>query len=292
MKDYREIFNCQHPILAAPMNQVSDFNLARAIRDAGAFPSISIFNYYSSSDFQIELLKADTESFGNDYLLSLSLRELLNPQIVDFIIDYKIKAIEILEKIEDDQVSVLQKSIDHLRTHGTMVFLKVFSLHLRLDVDGLIVKGPEGAGRSKLNMGSLEELFEKLVQRRNNKYPNSLIIPSGGICSAEQVKHYISNGACMVGIGSLFAACKESSVSDETKQKIVDSNSSNLERFSNGQQGLIFSRLERDNSNNTRSLSQGIKSPTTGHIFMGKGIDNITSVLTAKEIVGNLTANL
>ena len=38
-------FNTKYPILAAPMNRVSDAKLAVAVANAGCIPSFSIFNY-------------------------------------------------------------------------------------------------------------------------------------------------------------------------------------------------------------------------------------------------------
>lgn len=270
------------------MNQVSDFALAKAVRDAGAFPSISVFNYYTDS-LNLDLLILDTQDFGSNFLLSLGPKELENESLVDFIIERQIKAIEILEKINTiEESTALQKKIDLLRKQGILVFLKTFDLRVSLNVDGVILKGYEGAGRSKLDIGPLDKVFIKL----KNKYPNLMIIPSGGISSPEQVKYYIDNGAVMVGVGTLFAACKESSVSLETKEKIIASNSKDLKRFNNGQLALIFKEQQNDDFNHTASLTAGIKNPLDGHIFLGKGVDSVNEILTASDVVNNLIKNL
>lgn len=97
----------------------------------------------------------------------------------------------------------------------------------------------------------------------------------------------------MVGIGSLFAATKESPISIATKLKIVKSTSTDLKRFNGlNQQGLIFKELENDDENRTGSLKHGMADPTNGHIFIGSSIDNIKKILTVKELVKELTANL
>lgn len=269
------------------MNQVSDFALARAVQSAGAFPSISIFNFYKPQ-FRLDLLKLETNSFGNNFLLSLSHRELKNIDILDFIIEARIRAVEILEKIEDSEINDLQQRINLLRSNGVVVFLKVFSPRVVLEVDGVILKGAEGAGRSKVDAEPLELMFAKI----KNKYPELMIVSSGGISSAEQVKYYIDRGAVAVAIGTLFAACKESSVSIETKQKIIDSDRNSLTRFDNGQQGLFFNQVAEDDVNHTRSLIAGIRSPQQGHIFLGQGIDNIKSIASAKDVVSVLVGNL
>ena len=269
------------------MNQVSDFTLAKAVSSAGAFPSISIFNYYRPQ-FRLDLLEIETKSFGNNFLLSLSHRELKNVDILDFIISQRISAVEILEKIEESELNDLQQKINLLRSNGVLVFLKVFTPRIMLEVDGAILKGSEGAGRSKIDAEPLELMFAKI----KNKYQELMIIPSGGISSADQVKYYIDHGAAMVAIGTLFAACKESSVSMETKQKIIDSDSNSLTRFDNGQQGLVFDRVADDDFNHTRSLMAGIQSATQGHIFLGRGIDNVKSIASARDIVKALVKNL
>jgi hypothetical protein len=54
----------------------------------------------------------------------------------------------------------------------------------------------------------------------------------------------------------------------------------------------VFSKLDNDDFNNTKSLDLGIKSGQYGHIFAGHGIDNISSVLSVQHITDNLTKEL
>ena len=101
-------------------------------------------------------------------------------------------------------------------------------------------------------------------------------------------------GCIGVAIGTLFAASEESCISKETKLKMIESSSNEIKRLDSGaqQNAIIFSRIEEDDFNNTNSLNMGMKDPTNGHIFAGKGIDHIKSILPVKDIVQLLVDGL
>jgi NAD(P)H-dependent flavin oxidoreductase YrpB (nitropropane dioxygenase family) len=175
------------------------------------------------------------------------------------------------------------------------VFTKTIAESDILDnIDGIILKGPDGAGRGNTQGISLLELFDSI----HAQYPNLLIIPAGGIGTHEHVKAYMDRGAFAVGVGTLIAATQESRVSHETKLKMVESTSKDIKQLANGsvdtfaQNALVFKQVEGDNFNNTRGLMAGVRSPTVGHIFVGTGIDNVTEILPVKTVIENLIKSL
>ena len=156
--------------------------------------------------------------------------------------------------------------------------------------DGFIIKGPDGAGRSAPgDSNSLDTYFANL----KNIAPSVAIIPSGGISTSQQVKQWIDKGATAVGIGSVFAASKESPINQAGKEKMISATSNDLKVFDTvNQLALIFTPSESDGINNTRGLTKGVQTGEVGHVFMGRGVDHITKILSVNDIVQNLIKDL
>jgi NAD(P)H-dependent flavin oxidoreductase YrpB (nitropropane dioxygenase family) len=155
-------------------------------------------------------------------------------------------------------------------------------------VDGIIIKGSNGAGRvSEDSNSDLKELVYKSIEM----FPTKFIIPCGGVGTAYEIKELLAAGAGAVGIGTLFAAAKESPLSTLAKEKLVNANSDNLKKLKTydfNQSALVFSKIDQNITNNTRGLVKGITTGEEGHIFAGKSINNITKVKSAKDIITDL----
>lgn len=292
------LLQSRYPILSVPMNQVSDINLAVAVQKAGAYPSLSLFNYYSyeSNKYDLDLVDRDLNFFkqqtgSNGLLFSMGAKNLIfNKQLLEILVANEILDIELLEDVNDQTIPYIQKIRQQLKSKNFRIFLKETSPKLVMEVDALILKGPDGAGRSSEGRMPLRDLFLKMKKA----FPNIPMIPSGGIGTSEDVKSYLEIGAAAVGIGTLFAASTESSISYETKLKMVKSTFKDIEKFENlDQNALIFKKIDHDDFNHTLSLKLGIKNPDLGgHVFAGKSIDNINSIKPVKEIVEDLVREL
>lgn len=332
MKLFTEIFNCRYPIVAMAMNQVSDLPLARAVRKAGALPSLSVFNYLvpinaaSTSDALNDMkvvpdrLENDLENYHREFgdchmLLSLNLASLLDDKIYKMILKYKVKALELItidapprgQIVDDDtQSKIFNERCNAIKDNETLLFRKIMkgvlppsagsSLWSKIHLHGFIVKGPDGAGHGPTDGTPLEESCSILKSR----FPDKPFIPSGGIGTSEQVLWHMSNGAFAVGVGTVLAACQESKISEATKLKMVAASSADLSKlsssarlpFSTAQNALVFSRSETISANNTYGLKEGIKDPSRGHVFAGKAIDQVTEILPAAEIIQRLAKDL
>lgn len=314
MKLFTEVFDCRYPIVAMAMNQVSDLPLACAVRKGGALPSLSVFNYLRIVEDKIILYYNDLENdlaeyhrqFGDCHmLLSLNLSSLADSKIYEMILKYKIKMLEVI--LDDEPLSVetrntLPTAIRSIKNNGSLIFRKLVNKFTELqpgnwskNLEGFIVKGPDGAGRGSTDGTTLEESCSIL----KSKFPDKLLIPSGGIGTSEQVFWHMSNGAFAVGVGTVLAACQESKISEATKLKMIAASSSDLSKLSTGsyaetaQNALVFSSdVKERNMNNTRGLIVGIKDPSRGHVFAGKAIDQITEILPAAEIIQRLAKDL
>jgi hypothetical protein len=73
---------------------------------------------------------------------------------------------------------------------------------------------------------------------------------------------------------------------------MIEATVDSLEQFGKfNQQGLVFSKLDADDANNTRSLERGISQAHAGLVFAGKGIAQVKKILPVSEIVSMLIAD-
>jgi hypothetical protein len=292
-----EFFGCKHPIMAAPMNQVSDVNLAVACHNAGILPSLSVYtfkhrDYFLDHKVIDSIVKEFQDRTGSsNILLNVGRGDFLQQSFFDLVQENKIKFLELIPNEIGYAVPEKPELYRQYLDIGVVPFSK------RLDSDfepfkfakGVILKGKDGAGRINPNADPLTEI--KIIKE---KYPELEIVMSGGIGCRDDVKMYLDAGCIAVGIGTLLAASEESCLSKETKLKMLESSWNNVSTFSRGaeQNGLVFSHIVEDDFNHTESLKLGIKSPTQGHIFAGKGINHIKSILPVKDIVQLLVDGL
>jgi NAD(P)H-dependent flavin oxidoreductase YrpB (nitropropane dioxygenase family) len=212
-----------------------------------------------------------------------------NPKFLEIVKYLGLKHIEI--------VDAYQSNIDFIRQtrkeNGFNIILKTTHPNAELisEVDGVILKGPEGAGTSFDEFGTIQHM----VSTVGNQFPNKFVVATGGIGTAQQVKELIDLGANMVGVGTRYAVSEESSISHETKLKMIDASWNDVTKIQkSSQNALIFKTVEdmRDDENNTRSLEIGVKYGHAVHVFAGKAIDNVTAIKTVKEITEELTKDL
>jgi NAD(P)H-dependent flavin oxidoreductase YrpB (nitropropane dioxygenase family) len=296
------ILNSQYPIVAMAMNKVSDLPLARAVRQAGGVPSLSVFNYFTAPGHVDEKLveKAIVDyktEFGDaNIFFSLGVEDIVQPRFLKIILEQNIKFIELIPAspkettITPDLIQQTKEAIVKVQSNGTLVFTKVLGLEDVIpEADGVVLKGGDGAGRGDRRI-TLDELFDAV----HTAYPNQLVIVSGGIGSSARVRHFIDKGATAIGVGTMFAASQESRVSYETKLKMVEADANSIKPLNKGARhnAIIFSEFEEVHHNNTRGLLAGIASPTAGHIFAGKGVEFITDVLPVADIMQRLVKDL
>lgn len=288
------------------MNKVSDVPLAVAVRKAGCLPSLSLYNcYVRVGIIDPNRLDRDIAQYANavgdaSILISVDSENLLDLQgLVDILLTRKVKAVEII--LNDPHVDALHRRsvilpqvIKKLQNNGTLVFTKTLLAEDVLEeTDGFILKGPDGAGRGNLSGDTLEQLFDRYI----TNFPNQKFITSGGVSTNKQLRYYMDRGAFGVGIGTMFAVSTESKISTETKLKLVASGVDDIKRLNNGrtdsysQNAIVFATTANDNDNNTHGLMTGIKSPNQGHVFIGKGIEHATEILTCEAIVQRLVSD-
>jgi len=290
--NFKELFGCQYPIIAAPMNKVSDVGLAIACHYAGIFPSLSLYNYLEPDSLEGAIDTFQTKTGSNKIMLSLDSTEFADKGIQELILKLKISHLEILGDNNITQSTSWDrflKDSKELQKEGVKILLKSLdSSNVSPDLDGVILKGNTGAGRGVEWIDIDYALLS--IQRR---YPSTPTVMSGGISRPRDIKKYLNMGCTAVAIGTLLAASEESCVSIETKKQMIQSTYENVVRLKNARQNaLVFSKVSIDDDNNTQSLVKGIASPNEGHIFAGKAINEITSIKPVKDIVEDLIKDL
>jgi hypothetical protein len=300
------------------MNGGSSLPLALACWEAGVFPSLYVqvydiatnTNNYDLLDYTIgEFVKSTGTT---DVLVATDIFRLADPTAIKIYKKHKLTHIEILtesleqrKKLEttNPHTAQLIKNYD-LIIKGAQNALRPKCIVQRISFvkDNpynfiLGVKGSEAAGLNSETC-TTSELFD----RQKAKTPDSLIMPYGGIGTPGQVADYISRGASGVVVGTLFAAAKESTLSQDVKQKMVNTHKQDLIRLPDtGQQALMLgvtesvlnSKLTNFDWNRQKSLEIGLSgNAQVGHMYLGSAIDYVTEIKTVKEIVEYLTSEL
>ena len=295
--NHYELFGCKYPIVAAPMNKVSDLGLAVACFNSGIFPSLSLYTYYGIDRLRLDLFDQALKEYklitgSNSILISMLTSDVFDKKIQQILIDNKVTHLEIIDdkNIVDSEVwATTVKEIKFLQDQGIKIFLKALtSRNTALEIDGIILKGSKGAGRGLESVDIDQEL-----ENVRDQYPNLPVIMSGGITCSEDIQKYLDIGCVAVAVGTLFAAANESPISINSKRKMIDSTYDNIVRFGKAEQNaLVFDPVPGDSHNNTISLVYGIRNPSKGLIFAGKGIDNIKEILSVHDIVQQLVKDL
>lgn len=286
----------------------SDLKLALAISDAGAFPSYMI-PQDEYGDPNLDALYTDIREFtlctGHTNILvgGIGQSRLNNINLLRMLVELKVSHIELFD---DEVCGDLDQAWNTPQTISGIKFLKKqFKVLARIFnpkdyivsnyFDALCLKGQESAGKS--GSYSVTDLFDL----QKNITPNIGLVPYGGIGSPTQVQNYISQGAASVAIGTLFAACVESPLSDDVKLKMVGLTSKDIVKIPDtNQNSIIFSEISPNNLptdpsdwNRGTYLRTGLKGDASqGLIYVGTGIDYVTKIRTVKETVEYLVQDL
>ena len=298
--NHRDFFGCAYPIVAAPMNRVSDAKLAVACHNAGIFPSLSLYSWQSrhSIDINEHFVDREIKTFqdatgSSKILISLASVDLFKDSVIKLLLDNRIEFLEFIASDHppkffiDRNKTVKQQMKERYGVDFKIITKRLDSQNINSNaVDAIMYKTADGAGRGEPSANILDEL-----EKFKNIYPTLPIIMSGGVGCADDVKKYMSLGCMAVCIGTLLAASEESSVSRETKLKMIEATVADISRTEvSNQSALIFSKLPDDDMNNTHSLIKGLASPDQGLVFAGKGIDYIKEIKPVKDIIQELVS--
>jgi hypothetical protein len=156
-------------------------------------------------------------------------------------------------------------------------------------LDGVVIKGSKAAGRVSLGETDLIEDVKKLRAYRSDW----IIIAQGGVHDSAGIRELIDAGADVASMGTVFALSEESSIPTETKLKMMASSYADTVKIGQANQSaLVFTKTDNDVENNTIGLTNGLKTATSGHVFVGAALDHISQIKPVSQIVAELTSGL
>jgi NAD(P)H-dependent flavin oxidoreductase YrpB (nitropropane dioxygenase family) len=305
----QQVFQSQYPILEACMNRGSTVELAVAVHSAGGYPSLCSWTYNRHS----QAMQQDLDRFvkltdSNCIHLSFELNEFDNQVVHNIVRSYNIPTVEIIygktnmyrsTDSDSELESELLRLLDPLKAHGTKIFKRVYDTvdqatmdrHL---LDGFCIKGLESAGFS-----SYTPVRETFLKQRELT-PSAMLIPYGGIGTADQVRDYIELGAEMIGVGTVLALSAESTMATKIKLAAIQKQSLDLVQSTHDfggvkrkQSSLKFGNyLGPDDANGTIGLVRGLNGKPDSHVYLGHGIDHVTEILSCQQIIQNLVEKI
>lgn len=303
----RKVFHSQYPILEACMNKGSTLELALAVHSAGGYASLCSWTYNGNP----ELMRRDLDRFvnatGSNHIhVSFELHEYPSSAIQDLVLSYKIPSIELIygakntfrpTATEQELTADVIDLLTPIKIAGTKIFKRIYdpvdqtTMYLHL-LDGFCIKGSESAGFT--GHVPVKELF--LKQQRLT--PAAMLIPYGGVGTAEQVKEYMDLGAEIVAVGTLLALSAEGPIDTKNKLLAIQKQSTDLIEFKHRvgetdrkQNALQFEPYQGpDDANGTMGLVRGIRGKQDGHVYLGHGIDHVTEILPCAEVIRRLAS--
>ena len=291
------------------MNRGSTVELAVAVHRAGGYPSLCSWTYNQRN----QAMQQDLDRFvkltnSNCIHLSFELNEFDNQVVHDFVRSHSIPTVEIIygntntfrptDSESELEVTLLQL-LGPLKEQGTHIFKRVYEAvdqdtmdrHL---LDGFCIKGLESAGFS-----SYTPVRETFLKQRELT-PGAMLIPYGGIGTADQVQDYVELGAEMIAVGTMLALSTESTMATETKLAAIQKRSQDLVQLTHDfggvkrkQSALKFGNYAGpDDANGTIGLVRGLNGKKDSHVYLGHGIDHVNEILSCQQIIQNLVEKI
>jgi len=208
-----EILQIDYPILVAPMFLVSNTQMVIAALESGVTAAIPALNYRTDGELRKAILEIKDKTdrpFGINLIVNKS-----NTR-------YRSQLATVCAMRVSFVITSLgnpKKVIEKCKPLGIKVFCDVVNLEHaqkaeQLGADALIAVGREAGGHC--GPVSLKKLVPQLVA--NCSIP---VIAAGGVGKKEHIEQLLTLGAAGVSVGTIFIASKESPVSDEYKQAII-----------------------------------------------------------------------
>ncbi len=286
------------------MNRGSSLELALAVHEAGAFPSLFLLPddpQGKDCSYIVSVLEQFREKTGNlNVVMAVNRQALTNKELVNVLRKYSPSHIELLPSDSDGDTDnvysflntpIIKLALKSLRVKSKLILrlYKPATTDIASQFDAFYIKGKESAG--KTGNWSVKDLF--LEQKKLT--PSIPVIPLGGVGTPEQVAWYLEQGAAAVGVGTMFAVCAESPLSTSVKEKIVGASSKDLTVLSDTKQNcLVLGDVQSaPDWNRDASLAHGISgNGNLGLVYLGTAVDYATKIRTVKETVDFLCSQL
>lgn len=268
----------KYPIICAAMVELSDCNLAMAVRDSGCLPSFTIFDVKEAYKFGSNQFNLFVDF---DSLSELRVHQILDlkPLIVEYVFtNYDNRKNTLQTQLIQDFIKVAkQRGIQFMvRTTVPSTFTAVENVFDIIHIKGSESAGCPGSASTRDNFNEQQKLT-----------PNVKVYPSGGIYSGKDIEFFLSRNAEAVIIGTPFALTKESKMHDKVKQKLLQPVDVQLIPSADGldRNGIILDTEHYHKSTNHLKLGvHGIG----GHVYAGRNVNQITEIKSVNELVTEL----
>ncbi len=208
-----QLLGIQYPIIMAPMFLVSNTDMIVGALESGIAAAFPALNYRTDKEFReaiAAIRSKTTKPFGVNLIVNKS----------NFKYQAQLKTcVELKVPFIITSLGSPQETIEQCKGAGIKVFCDVTDLHYAqkveaLGADGVIAVNSQAGGHA----GNLkaEELIPLL--KKHLRIP---VISAGGVATGKQLKHILDLGADGASIGTIFIASKESPVSTEYKNALI-----------------------------------------------------------------------
>ncbi len=283
--------NIEFPLIIAPMYMVSYKTMAIEAIKQGCIGSLASLNYKNTSDLENDIIELNKvkDRYNGTYAVNLLIVGNNNyKEHLDIVVKHKVPLII-------TSLGSPKEVVKRVHKYDGIVLADIVNQHFakkafKVNVDGVIAVG-HGAGGHAGNNNLLT-----LIPILRKQYPEKIILSAGGIATGQAIAATIVLGSDGVSIGTPFINCKESPVSQEYKQAVINANIDDivLSKALTGTPATVInceelSLLEKKLSGKNISMQDGMKTLSSNDykkIFMaGQSVGAINSIESVKNII-------
>ena len=288
--------NIKYPFIMAPMFLVSNKEMLKVAIDEGIAGVIPSLNYLNSDKLAFDIDELNQYEKGKEGSFGVNLIIKGNPKYNEHLDILVEKKVPLVITSLGNPTEVIEK----VHAYGGTVLCDVTNLKFAKKAshaDGFVAVG-QGAGGHSGNI-SLQVLMP--ILRR--EFPDKIIIGAGGVATKAGFSSIMALGADGVSVGTVFIASKESEVSIEYKNAVINAEVEDIvmSRILSGTPATIIrsdylSGLEDQLKEKNLELSRGIEllqksgsDADYNKIFVaGQAVAFVKKELSVSEIIKNI----
>jgi len=286
-----EILKIDFPLIVAPMYMVSNKTMVIEAIKQGCVGTLASLNYKNPTDLENEIIELNKVIKKYDGTYGVNLLIVGNDNYkehLEIVVRNKVPLVitslgspkEIVKRVHEYGGIVLSDIVNQRFAHKA----------IKVGADGVITVGHGAGGHAgNNNLFTLIPILRKL-------YPKKIILSAGGIATGQAISAAIVLGSDGVSVGTPFITCKESTVSTDYKQAVINANIDDIvmSKALTGTPATIINceqltNLEEKLSNKNISMQDGMKTLTNKdykNIFMaGQSVGSINMEKSIKEII-------
>lgn len=302
-------FGIEHPIVLAPMDYVSDARLAGAVAAAGGLGLLG-GGYVDEAWIRSQFDAVASESVGCGFI-TWTLKG--NEHVLDHVLERRPAAIFL-------SFADPAPYAPAIRTAGVPLICQVHNLEQArraIDCGANVVAAQGGeAGGHGLGTRSTFTLVPEIADLLNERAPEVLLVAAGGVSDGRGLAAALALGADGVLVGTRFWAAHEAAIPRAAQQRALEVSGDHTirQRVYDVVRGknwpaqytgrVLHNDFVRQWNGSETALRENISATRerfhaaveaedydTANMIVGEGIGQITSVQSAAEIIGDMSAD-